>query len=261
MAAPGVTKNVIIATNADGGLYHFHTTSGKQLNKISEEYKQLLTCDYKQDGLQFLTAGVECEIKLYDEQTRQEIHNFVQGANGEPGHNLRVFSAKFVKDDDNLLISGGWDKTVKIWDVRSGDVVRNICGPFICGDAIDMYDGFILTGSYSDTNQLQLWEFATGKFVEEIQFQTNQEKSSGNPACQIYSTQFQKTGGDLIVAGGAVANEAKIFNGGDYFQPAATITDLSRAVYTTDFNNAGDLVAIGGGDGVIRCFNIVGDMD
>jgi hypothetical protein len=45
--APGVTKNVIIATNADGSLYHFHTTSGKQLNKIKEEHKQLLTCDYK----------------------------------------------------------------------------------------------------------------------------------------------------------------------------------------------------------------------
>lgn len=77
----------------------------------------------------------------------------------------------------------------------------------------------------------------------------------------MYSTQFQKQTGDLIVAGGAVANEAKIFDGSNYFQPAATITDLSRAVYSTDFNNAGDMVAIGGGDGVVRCFNIVGDMD
>jgi len=63
------------------------------------------------------------------------------------------------------------------------------------------------------------------------------------------------------VAGGAVANEAKIFNGSDYFHAAATITDLSRAVYTTDFNQAGDMVAVAGGDGVVRCFNIVGDMD
>lgn len=54
--------------------------------------------------------------------------------------------------------------------MRSGDVIRNICGPFICGDSIDIYDGFILTGSYADTNQLQLWEFTTGKFVEEIAF-------------------------------------------------------------------------------------------
>jgi WD40 repeat protein len=70
-----------------------------------------------------------------------------------------------------------------------------------------------------------------------------------------------KTTGDLIVAGGAVSNEAKIFDGGNYFQPAATITDLSRAVYSTDFNNSGDMLAIGGGDGVVRCFNIISEHD
>ena len=110
------------------------------------------------------------------------------GANGEPGHSLRIFCAKFVKEEENLIISGGWDKTIKIWDGRSGDVVRNICGPFICGDAIDMHDGYILSGSYHDVNQLQLWEFSTGKFCEEIAFQTPNEKSAGHPACQVYST-------------------------------------------------------------------------
>lgn len=251
----------MITTNADGGLYHWHTTSGKMLHKIHDPYSQLLTCDYKQDGLEFLTSGVECEIKIYDEQTRQEKLSMKNGADGQPGHSLRVFCCKFVKDDDNLIISGGWDKTIKVWDCRSGDIVRNICGPFVCGDAIDVWDGYILSGSYSDHNQLQMWEFSTGKFIEEISFQTAKEKAEQKTPCQIYSTQFQKSGGDLIVAGGAVCNEAKIFNGADYFQPAATITDLSRGVYTTDFNNTGDMFALGGGDGVIRCFNIVGDMD
>ncbi len=65
----------------------------------------------------------------------------------------------------------------------------------------------------------------------------------------------------MIVAGGAVSNEAKIFDACNYFLPAATITDLSRAVYTADFNNADDMLAIAGGDGVVRCFNIIGDMD
>jgi WD40 repeat protein len=68
--APGVTKNVIIATNADGGLYHWHTTSGKRLNRIHDEYNQLLTCDYKPDGLEFLTGGSDNYVRLYDEQTR-----------------------------------------------------------------------------------------------------------------------------------------------------------------------------------------------
>lgn len=100
---------------------------------------------------------------------------------------------------------------------------------------------------------MQLWDSGTGKFCEEISFQT----PPGQKSCQVYSTQFLKTTGDLIVAGGAGSNEAKIFDGGNYFQPCATITDLSRAVFTVDFNNGGDMLAIGGGDGVVRCFNII----
>ena len=78
----------------------------------------------------------------------------VSGASGEPGHKNSIFCATFCKEEDSLIISGGWDKTIKIWDVRSGDVVRNICGPFVCGDSIDMHDGYILSGSYHDSNQL-----------------------------------------------------------------------------------------------------------
>ena len=73
-----------------------------------------------------------------------------------------------MKEDANLLISGGWDKTIKIWDVRTGEIVRNIVGPFVCGDSIDVNDSYILSGSYTDTNQLQIWDFNTGKFLEEI---------------------------------------------------------------------------------------------
>jgi len=150
--APGVTKNVIIATNADGGLYHWHTTSGKRLNRIHDEYNQLLTCDYKPDGLEFLTGGSDNYVRLYDEQTRQEKLCLINGANGEPGHSLRVFCAKFSKENENVIISGGWDKNVKMWDTRTGAIERNICGPFICGDSIDIHDGYILTGSYQDSS-------------------------------------------------------------------------------------------------------------
>jgi len=87
------------------------------------------------------------------------------GTNNEPGHSLRIFSAKFVRDDENLLITGGWDKNVKIWDVRSGEIVRNIVGPFICGDSIDIFENVILTGSYTDQKQISMYEFGTGKLI------------------------------------------------------------------------------------------------
>lgn len=49
----------------------------------------------------------------------------------------------------------------------------------------------------------------------------------------------------------------KVFDGDTLFKPCAQIYNLSRACFTVDFSNQGDSFAIGGGDGVIRVFNII----
>ena len=136
------------ATNAEGSLLHFHTTSGRLLHKIYDPENQLLTADYKSDGLKFLTGGEDGKVRVYDESTRQLSHTLEGGAGGLPGHMNRVFCAKFVQEDPNLIVSGGWDKNVKVWDLRTSQCVRSIIGPYIAGDSIDVHDGFILTGSH-----------------------------------------------------------------------------------------------------------------
>ena len=93
-------------------------------------------------------------VRVYDEQTRKLITDLEGGGSGEPGHSNRVFCVKFCADDPNLVISGGWDNNVKIWDIRQQSVARSIYGPYVCGDSIDLHDGFLLTGSYKDKNQL-----------------------------------------------------------------------------------------------------------
>jgi len=209
--APGITKNVIIATNANGTLYHYHTTSGKKLNQIYDPLNALLTADYKPDGLEFLTAGSDTVIRVYDEQTRQEKCKMDGGSNGEPGHSNRIFCAKWDKENTNLVVSGGWDKSIKIWDIRTPQVsVRGFMGPYICGDSIDIHDSFILTGQNTPSNQLQMWDFGTQMPVTDIPFD---ESLPSQKPCQVYCCQFQKETGDLIIAGGSGSNEVKVFDG------------------------------------------------
>jgi len=40
----------------------------------------------------------------------------------------------------------------------------------ICGDSIDIHDGFILTGQYKEEKQLQLWYLHNGELAEDIPF-------------------------------------------------------------------------------------------
>lgn len=72
--------------------------------------------------------------------------------------------------------------------------------------------------------------------------------------------QFRKGHGNILIAGGAVSNEVKLFDTFDYFKPIAQIKDLSRACFTVDFSQDGDSFAMGGGDGVIRVFSLHKDL-
>jgi WD40 repeat protein len=73
-----------------------------------------------------------------------------------PGHSNRVFSLNFNPDDDNIILTGGWDNTVQIWDIRVSHAVRLIYGPHIAGDSVDIHDGVVMTGSWRPEHQLEV---------------------------------------------------------------------------------------------------------
>lgn len=109
----------MIAVNSHGDLKHYHTTSGKVLSTLYDHQNTLITCDYRHDGQAFLTAGYDGIVRTYDEQTRKLVNTLQGGGSGYPGHTNRVPCAKYVAEDSNLVVSGGWDGQICIWDVRT----------------------------------------------------------------------------------------------------------------------------------------------
>lgn len=70
-----------------------------------------------------------------------------RGTTNSIGHSNRILSIKFTKDP-NIMISGGWDNTLLIWDIRDYIPLACIYGPHIWGDSIDINGDLILTGSH-----------------------------------------------------------------------------------------------------------------
>ena len=81
----------------------------------------------------------------------------------------RIFSIKSIKNEPNLFYTGGWDSTVRVWDVRvPKNYIRKFDGPSIAADSLDLKGNTLLVGNYSNKDTVQLWDFKSGSLMETL---------------------------------------------------------------------------------------------
>jgi len=254
-SAQSKTKNVLISVNAatDGLIQHWHVKSGKCLHSIKEMGNSIFCIDYTADGSTFVTAGRDRMLRVYDEATKKLKCYLTEGDQAKTaGHSNRVFSLKCM--DTNTMMSGGWDNTVQIWDVRKGYSIRSIFGCYICGDSVDVSnDGKqLLTGSYRAEDPLQLWDVSTGKLIQSIPWKV--EGHFSGATSMLYAAQYSKDKeNSMIAAGGTQENETKIFKASGEILGAF---QTPRPVFSVDFSHDNSRLAIGSSDGVLRLVNV-----
>lgn len=265
-SAQSKTKSVLISVNAesDGQIQHWHIKSGKCLHTITERGNQLFCLDYFADGTQFATAGRDRLVRVYDEATKRQVQTLQGGDLKETaGHSNRVFSLKYHPQHPNIVVSGGWDNTVQVWDLRRGHSVRSLWNCYLCGDSVDFTaDGNqILTGSWRTENALQLWDFGANGADDVQQAESVQWKSEQcDSTCMVFAAQCSKDPeSSMILAGGSQDNEAKFFlrpkNGRDVTAFGALV-HMPKPVYTVDFAHSSKMAAIGSADGQIRVLDV-----
>lgn len=241
------TKNVLVATNSDGEVFHFHVVSQKTLHSIKEEDNEIFSLDFTAEGDKFATGGKDRIIRIYDEATKSEISRLTPNAMSSldggdlPGHSNRIFSLKFAPFDSNVLLSGGWDNVIYYWDLRMERPVKSIFGHHISGESIDISrNREILVGSYQLNSNLEVYDFQTGEKLEDIHWDAQHSdhhhhhydgdsattastlsppSSPHHPmsrasasGSKIYSCKFSRTSNRLIAAGGIGTNECRLFS-------------------------------------------------
>jgi COMPASS component SWD3 len=284
--AGSTTRNVLISGNASGQIHHWHVTSSKTFHAIKEQDNQVFCLDYSADGSRFASGGQDHAIRIYDEATKSLTHEMRGGYGRElTGHSNRIFAIKFAAHDPNLLLSGGWDQSILLWDLRAEKPVRSMFGPSICGDSLDVNSKYVLTGSYRMDKQLQLWDLGSGEVVCDFHWPTE------NPV-MLYAAKFSKhvrarslrpaalpschcillslclimifpltlclqDQGRHIVAGGSSAgahtvHEARIFETSGPKCAIARVANMKVGVFSVDTHPAMRQAAIASGDGTIQ---------
>ncbi|XP_047098944.1 uncharacterized protein LOC124714013 [Schistocerca piceifrons] len=118
-------------------------------------------------------------------------------------HRMRIFALRFHQQSRDLFLSAGWDDVVKVWDLRIPDgCIRGITGPHVCGDALDVMEMTVLTGSWSVSGSLQLWDLRSTHLLETVVPVNRPPALNGE---FLYAAQFFSGDpyGDTLLCGGS----------------------------------------------------------
>jgi len=131
--------------------------------KVGEE-NDLYGLDFTSDGALLACGGKDGIVRVFNEKNK--VCEFDFKDMGFAPHSNRIFCVKFNPFDQNMLISAGWDNAVVINDMRMHKPIDSILGPRIAGDSLDFSkEGFLLTGSNSTSQAIQLWDLKTRAVV------------------------------------------------------------------------------------------------
>jgi WD40 repeat protein len=240
------TKNVLAAITCDGAILHWHASSGKILHSLRIPDNQALCSDYNTEGTYFAVGCRDKSIKVFDEGTKEKIADLTGGDQQHLGHDNRIMSVKFI--DHNYILSGGWDNNILIWDMRNTQVIRSFYGPRVYGDSLDVKGDTILAGSYNIEEQVQLWTMSDGR----CGFSAN--LTTQGRSCMAYTAQFSKAdNGKYWAVGGIGSTQLYIFEA-ERRCVVSQLGNIAKSVYSVDFANSSELLAVGSSDGTVKVF-------
>ena len=161
--------------------------------------------------------------------THTQNHNETQTLQGETlvefkGHSNFCFSVKF-SPQGNLLVSGSFDETVKIWDVRSGECVATLPAHSDPVTGVDFNrDGTCIVSSSHD-GLIRIWDVATGECLKTIY-------AEGNPP--VTFVKYSPNG--KFILSGTLDGKLRLWNVAGNF---ASLLDRGRGVGMANGSNSG----------------------
>eukprot|EP01084_Bolivina_argentea_P008873 16588_1 len=238
------SSNCLMTTSCSGCIDIWHVQSANCIYSINEENNQIFAFDISPvngSSHKFASAGKDKIIRIYDDETKKLVCSLEKGFMAKHvGHSNRIFALKWKPDDSNILISGGWDNCVLIWDLRSKNCFRSIFGPHIAGQTIDIQNDKIVTGSWRIHNTIQTFEFSTGKEIKQ------DKKIQWDPSPMIYTLSYSPLLEGVIAAGGTGVNTMRIVNTNNGHMSPSMHLKNKGGIYCLDWEPKSNILALAG---------------
>ncbi len=190
---------------------------------------------FSPDGQRFAVA-TGAGIWLYDAQTYREILLLT-------GHTGVVRAVAF-SSDGKTLASGARDRTIKLWNLETGDVTTCIGHRGGVESVAFSLDGKMIVSGAEDST-VELWDTETGQ---------NLATFTGHaPRVRVFSVAFSPDG--KTVASGAEDNTIKLWDI-ETKQNIVTLTGHKKVIFSVAFSPDGKILASGSGDDTVKLWHV-----
>lgn len=211
-------NEIVIASYRRGFLRYWHTG-----DRYSQEKRNIATIESDNEApfqsfsvnpidMDRIAIASENEILIYDEQTMKLIRKLKGDRRLDPAGDLHPLltnsQVKYHPSEPNILVSGGLDHKIHIWDERVPKTsVRQIHGPCICGESMDIDENNLLAvGSWRRYDNVEIFDFGSGERIASI----DQTPSMDLPIVQPYVCKWQGKNG--LIVGGSHSNGLKVID-------------------------------------------------
>jgi WD40 repeat protein len=120
----------------DGRLRLFDVAKGAQIREIQAHVTMpqpsaIYCLAWSADGKQIVSGSYDHSLKLWNAADGKLIREFkgYEAKKFEKGHTDGVVFVALAPDGKTLASAGGWDHSIKIWNVADGNVLRELANP------------------------------------------------------------------------------------------------------------------------------------
>jgi hypothetical protein len=175
-APPDYAYNVVTTTSL-GKVSTWSVLPGSRYtttSSVTEEGNELMVADFSPNAAQVVTGGSDQVVRLYDRDEEGELKlatSYTQQLDSHGrdslGHNSKIMGIKWVTP--HTFLSAGWESSVLLFDARVGRAAqRQLPGPRIGGDGMDVVDGVVVTASERSSEQLQAFDLGSGRLMHTV---------------------------------------------------------------------------------------------
>ncbi len=225
-------SHFLASASNSGEVKLWDVNTGKEVYSAAYPNERLDAITFDNDGKFLATAGTQQTIHLLNLSTKE--------TRTLTGHQGEITSLALLANT-SVIASGGADKTVKLWDVRSGEVVKTFAG---LSDQVN-------TIAANWTGKVLAAGTADGK-VTSLDIATGEQHLVGKLGGEVFTVSFSGDGSWLAAAG--MDQTVRLWEA-ETGNEVRTLAGATGEVNSLAFDKDGRSLVSGNGDGSMTVWN------